>query len=217
MPGSWRKKKGHETAWRLPEKIEIRKRRNPWKRMKHSHGYILTAPGLKKKRALGPQHSGFLFLRPRYPSQGQKTSHPNNLALTDKHQQYDRCHRKTKQNKTKKNNKKEGSGLPITRAASANQNVTNSIPCEKPEEWPPCLPHSLATVWKARAMRTKPSKSVIALVYWWREISVAIKRGEWLWFDYLLSFEYCVHTYVCVPTSEHGTAVMAVRSKLVRM
>ena len=74
--------------------------------MKHSHGYILTAPGLKKKRALGPQHSGFLFLRPRYPSQGQKTSHPNNLALTDKHQQYDRCHRKTKQNKTNKKKKK---------------------------------------------------------------------------------------------------------------
>ena len=33
--------------------------------------------------------------------------------------------------------KMESSGLPITRAASANQNITNSIPCEKPEEWPP--------------------------------------------------------------------------------
>ena len=35
----------------------------------------------------------------------------------------------------------EVSRLPITRATSANQNVTNIIPCEKPEEWPPCLAH----------------------------------------------------------------------------
>ena len=33
----------------------------------------------------------------------------------------------------------EISGLPILRAASANQNVTNNIPREKPEERPPCL------------------------------------------------------------------------------
>ena len=31
----------------------------------------------------------------------------------------------------------------ITRAASANQNVTNNIPLEKYEEWPPYVPHRL--------------------------------------------------------------------------
>ena len=35
------------------------------------------------------------------------------------------------------------SGLPITQAASANQKVTNDIPREKPEEWPPSLAHKL--------------------------------------------------------------------------
>ena len=33
----------------------------------------------------------------------------------------------------------EGSRLPVTQ--SANQNITNDIPCKNPEEWPPCLPH----------------------------------------------------------------------------
>ena len=34
---------------------------------------------------------------------------------------------------------KQDSGLPMTRAASANQNVTNNIPSEKREQWPACL------------------------------------------------------------------------------
>ena len=33
----------------------------------------------------------------------------------------------------------EGSGLPITQAASANQNLSNNCLHEKPKEWPPCL------------------------------------------------------------------------------
>ena len=37
----------------------------------------------------------------------------------------------------------EGSRLPITRAPSADQNVTYNIPREKREEWPPCLSHKL--------------------------------------------------------------------------
>lgn len=37
----------------------------------------------------------------------------------------------------------EGSGLPITQAASANQDVTNDILREKPEDWRPCSPHKL--------------------------------------------------------------------------
>ena len=37
----------------------------------------------------------------------------------------------------------DGSGLPITRAASANQNVTYNTPREKPKEWPPCFPQRL--------------------------------------------------------------------------
>ena len=35
----------------------------------------------------------------------------------------------------------ELSGLPNTRAASANQNAANDNPREKPEEWQPCLTH----------------------------------------------------------------------------
>ena len=38
---------------------------------------------------------------------------------------------------------REGSGLPINPAASANQNGTSNILREKLEEWPPCLPHKL--------------------------------------------------------------------------
>ena len=38
----------------------------------------------------------------------------------------------------------QGSGLPITRAASAYQDATNNIPHQKkPEEWPPCLEHKI--------------------------------------------------------------------------
>ena len=37
----------------------------------------------------------------------------------------------------------EGSGLPITRAVSANQSVANNNLREKPGEWPPCLTHKL--------------------------------------------------------------------------
>ena len=37
----------------------------------------------------------------------------------------------------------EGSGLPITRTASANQNIADKISLEKPEEWAPCLAHKL--------------------------------------------------------------------------
>jgi len=37
----------------------------------------------------------------------------------------------------------EDSGLPITRPASANQNVTNKTSCDKPEGWDLCLPHKL--------------------------------------------------------------------------
>ena len=44
-------------------------------------------------------------------------------------------------------------GLPITRAASANQHIAINISREKPEGWPPCLPHKLtrsvrATDWR---------------------------------------------------------------------
>ena len=35
----------------------------------------------------------------------------------------------------------DGSGLPITRAASANQNVTDNISREKSEDRPPCFAH----------------------------------------------------------------------------
>ena len=38
----------------------------------------------------------------------------------------------------------EGSGLPVTREASANQNVRNNHSLrKKPEEWVPCLAHKL--------------------------------------------------------------------------
>ena len=37
----------------------------------------------------------------------------------------------------------QGSGLSIIRAPTANQNVTNNIPREKPKERPPCLTHKL--------------------------------------------------------------------------
>ena len=37
----------------------------------------------------------------------------------------------------------EGLGLPMTQAASANQNVTDNIPHGKPKEWPSCLAHKL--------------------------------------------------------------------------
>ena len=37
----------------------------------------------------------------------------------------------------------EGSGLPITQAVSANQDVTNDILHEKPEDWRPCSPDKL--------------------------------------------------------------------------
>ena len=40
-------------------------------------------------------------------------------------------------------NATKGSWLPITRAASATENVTNNTPREKLDEWPPCLPHKL--------------------------------------------------------------------------
>ena len=36
-----------------------------------------------------------------------------------------------------------GSGRPIATAASANQNVSNNIRRDKPEEWLPCLSHEL--------------------------------------------------------------------------
>ena len=36
-----------------------------------------------------------------------------------------------------------GSKLPTARAASANQNVTSTLPRQKPEERPPCLPPNL--------------------------------------------------------------------------
>ena len=32
----------------------------------------------------------------------------------------------------------EGSGLPVTQAAPANQNIAQNVPCEKLLEWPPC-------------------------------------------------------------------------------
>ena len=38
----------------------------------------------------------------------------------------------------------EGSRLPITRTASANQNVTYDIPHENPEDCPPCLAYKLS-------------------------------------------------------------------------
>ena len=34
-------------------------------------------------------------------------------------------------------------GLPLTRAGSANQNVADNFPREKPEERPPCFAHKL--------------------------------------------------------------------------
>ena len=37
----------------------------------------------------------------------------------------------------------EDSGIPVSRAATANQNVTINILREKPEEWLPCLPRKL--------------------------------------------------------------------------
>ena len=37
----------------------------------------------------------------------------------------------------------KGSRLPITTAASANQNVTNKILCEKFQQWPLRVPHKL--------------------------------------------------------------------------
>ena len=43
-----------------------------------------------------------------------------------------------------KNVRTEGSGLPIIQAAPANQNATNNILHEKPEDWPPCLAQSLS-------------------------------------------------------------------------
>ena len=54
----------------------------------------------------------------------------------------------------------EGSGLPVTRAASANQNVINNIAGEKPEERLLYLSHklSIATERKTGGLRTKPSK-----------------------------------------------------------
>ena len=45
--------------------------------------------------------------------------------------------------------------LPITRAASANQNVTDNILCEKPEERPPCLACKLKHTNRARDWWTK--------------------------------------------------------------
>ena len=44
----------------------------------------------------------------------------------------------------------EGSRQPIIRAASASQIVTNSIPHEKPEERPPCIPQKLRRSNRAR-------------------------------------------------------------------
>ena len=37
----------------------------------------------------------------------------------------------------------ESSGLPVTPASSADQNVTDYISCEKPEERWPCVTHKL--------------------------------------------------------------------------
>ena len=51
----------------------------------------------------------------------------------------------------------EGFGLPITRGASVDENVTNNAPCEKPEMSWPCLVHKLiATQRKTSGFRIKP-------------------------------------------------------------
>ena len=62
----------------------------------------------------------------------------------------------------------DGSGLPITRTASANQNVTNDIPLEKTEERPSRFaPQSTALEQREELVDSdqKPSKQTMALVY----------------------------------------------------
>ena len=51
-------------------------------------------------------------------------------------------------------NSVEGSGLPITQAATANQNVTTNIPCKKPQKWLPCLAHKPKCSNRAKDWRT---------------------------------------------------------------
>ena len=45
--------------------------------------------------------------------------------------------------------------LPITRAASVNQNVVNSFSHEKPEEWPTCSAYNRATKNKTKQNKQK--------------------------------------------------------------
>lgn len=77
----------------------------------------------------------------------------------------------------------EGSGLSITQAISPNQNVTNNIPSEKPQELWPCLAHKLKaqqrTTNKSRRFPTKPSEWATAPPHQWWEASAVIKRGKW--------------------------------------
>ena len=48
----------------------------------------------------------------------------------------------------------EGFGLPTTRAASADKNAIVDIPCNKPEEWPPCVSQT-----KAQQQSERPTNS----------------------------------------------------------
>ena len=57
---------------------------------------------------------------------------------------------------------KENPWLPIIKAASANQNLTNNNPCENPKDWLPCFltSWSIATEWMTVWLQTQPSKYV---------------------------------------------------------
>ena len=57
--------------------------------------------------------------------------------------------------------------LPITRAASVNQNVTHNNPREKPEEWAPCLASKLkhSNRVMTSGFRTNPSEKIMSQVH----------------------------------------------------
>ena len=87
----------------------------------------------------------------------------------------------------------EGSRLPITWTALANQNVTNNSLWEKPQEWPLCWAYKYSNRANNWWILNKTFETINGPFSWMKVTSTAVKQGK------LCSFKCWNHTQSFIP------------------